>query len=52
MHPSKRAQIAQLKTDEAPSKSADFVDVFSPKLATKPPKDTEIKNYAIELVDD
>ncbi len=39
MQPLKRAQIAQLKVDEAlikvPSKYADFVNIFSPKLAAK-----------------
>ena len=36
VHPSRRAQIAHLKADEAPtevpSEYADFADVFSPKL--------------------
>ncbi len=39
VHPSRTAQIAQIKADEAPSempsKYADFADVFSPKLAAK-----------------
>ncbi len=56
MHPSKRAQIAQLKADEAPTKVpseyADFADVFSPKLATELPEYTGINDHAIELVDD
>ncbi len=56
MHPSKRAQIAHLKVDEAPSKVpskyADFADVFSPKLATKLPEHTRIDDHTIELVDD
>ncbi len=56
MHPSKRAQIAYLKADEASSKVfskyADFVDIFSLKLAVELPKHTRINNYAIELVDD
>ncbi len=56
MHPSRRAQIAHLKADEAPikvsSKYADFADVFSPKLAVELPEQTGINDYAIELVDD
>ncbi len=56
VHPSKSAQIAQQKTDKAltevPSKYADFVNVFLPKLATELPKHTGINNHAIELVDD
>ena len=56
MHPSKRAQIAHLKVDEAstkvPSKYADLTDVFSPKLAAKFPKYIGINDHAIELVDD
>ena len=54
MHPSKRAQIAYLKLDKAPtkifSKYANFANVFSPKLATELPEHTEINDYAIELV--
>ena len=56
MHPSRRAQIAPLKVDEAffkmPSKYADFVDVFSPKLAAELSEHIEINDYAIRLVDD
>ncbi len=56
MHPSRRAQIAHLKTDEAPvkvpSEYVDFVDVFSPKLAAELPKHTEINDHATKLVDD
>ncbi len=56
MHPSRRAQIAHLKTDEAPtkvpSKYVDFADIFSPKLAAELPEDTGINDHAIELVDD
>ena len=56
MHPSKRAQIAHLKTNKATtkvlSKYADFVDVFFPKLATKLPKYIKIHNHAIKLLDD
>ena len=56
IHPSKKAQIAHLKVDEAPfkvpSKYVDFVDVFLPKLAAKLLDHTRINNYAIKLVDD
>ncbi len=56
MHLSRRAQIAHLKADEAPTKVpnkyADFADVFSPKLATELPEHTGINDHAIELVDD
>ncbi len=41
MHPSRKAQIAHLKVNEAlskmPGEYADFVDIFSPKLAAKLP---------------
>ncbi len=53
---SKKAQIAYLKADEAPtkvpSKYADFVDVFSSKLAAELPAHMEINHHTIELVDD
>ncbi len=56
MHPSRRAQIAHLKTDEAPTKVlseyAGFANFFSPKLAVKLPEYTGINDHAIELVDD
>ncbi len=56
MHPSRRAQIAHLKADEAstevPNEYADFTDVFSPKLAVELPEHTGINDHAIELVDD
>ena len=56
IHPSKRAQIAYLKADEAPtkvpSKYADFANVFSSKLAVEFLEHTRINNYAIELMDD
>ncbi len=56
IHLSKRAQIAHLKADKAPSevlgKYADFADNFSPKLAVELPEHTEINNHAIELVND
>ncbi len=55
MHPSRRAQIAHRKVDEAPTKVpneyADFADVFYPKLAVELPEYTEINDHAIELVD-
>ncbi len=42
VHPSRRAQIAHLKADEAPTevlrKYANFADVFLPKLAAEPPR--------------
>lgn len=54
-HFSKRALIAYLKADEAPtkvlSKYTDFVDVSSPKLTAKLPKYIKINNYTIELID-
>ena len=54
--PSRRAQIAHLKADEAftkvPSKYVNFADIFSLKLAAKFPKHTGINDHAIELVDD
>ncbi len=56
VHPSRRAQIAHLKADEALTKIlieyADFADVFLPKLAAKLPEHTGINNQTIELVDD
>ncbi len=56
MHSSRRAQIAHLKADEAPtevpSEYADFADVVSPKLAVELPEHIGINDHAIELVDD
>ena len=56
MHPSKKAQVANLKVDKALtkvlSKYADFADIFSPKLAADIPEYMEINDHAIELVDD
>ncbi len=56
VHPSKRAQIADLKADEAssgiPGEYGNFADIFSPKLAAELPEHTEINDHAIELVDD
>ncbi len=56
VYPSKKAQIAYLKADEAftevSSKYADFTDIFSPKLAARLSEYTEINDYTIKLVDD
>ncbi len=56
VHPSRTAQIAHLKADEAlikvSSKYAAFADIFSLKLATELSKHIGINNHAIELVDD
>ncbi len=56
LHLSRRAQIAHLKADEAPtevpSEYTDFADVFSPKLVVELPEHTGINDYAIKLVDD
>ncbi len=56
MHPSKSAQIAHLKVDEAPtkvpSKYTDFADVFLSKLVAELPELTRISDHTIELVDD
>ncbi len=56
VHPSRRAQIAHLKADEAsskePSKYVDFADVFSPKLAANLLEHIGNHNHAIELVGD
>ncbi len=55
IHPSRRAQIAHLKTNEAPtkvpSKYTDFADVFSPKLAVELFKYKGINSHAIKLID-
>ena len=56
VYPLKRAQIAHLKVNKAfikvSSKYANFVDVFSSKLAAELSKHTKISNHAIKLVDD
>ncbi len=56
VHPSRKAQIAHLKADEASTKVlseyADFADVFSPKLVIEFPEHAGINDHAIELVDD
>ncbi len=54
--PSKTAQIAYLKVDEAPTKVSneyiDFTNVFSPKLVVGLLEHTEINDHAIKFVDD
>ncbi len=54
VYPSRKAQIAHLKADEAPtevpSKYENFVDVFSPKLAIELSEHIGINDHAIELV--
>ncbi len=56
MYLSRKAQIAHLKVDEAPSempsKNTDFADIFFPKLTIKLSEHTKINDHAIELVDD
>ena len=56
VHPSKRAQIVHFKADKAPfevpSEYADFIDVFSLKLAAELLEHTGINDHAIELMDD
>ena len=56
VHASKKAQIAHLKADEAPtevpSEYTNFADVFSRKLAAKLLKHMRINDHAIKLVDD
>ena len=55
VHPSHRTQRTSLIANETPTKVpieyANFADVFSPDLASKPPEHTGINDYAIELVD-
>ena len=55
VHLLKRAQIAHLKANKVFikvfSEYIDFVNVFSPKLATEFPEHTEINNYAIKLIE-
>ena len=56
MHLLKRAQIAHLKVNEAPSKIpskyTNFADVFLAKLVAEHSEHTRINNYAIDLVND
>ena len=51
VYPSKKAQIAHLKADEAStkvlSKYINFADVLSSKLAVELPKYTRFNNHAI-----
>ena len=53
IHPSRVAQIAALKQDEAltkvPSKYTDYTDVISFNLAIKLPENTCINKHAIKL---
>ena len=55
IHPSRRPQVSDLIAEEAltkvPAEYSDFVDVFSPDLASELPEHTRINNHAIELVD-
>ena len=55
VHPFRRPQVSGLIAEEAPTKVSakysDFVDVFSPDLASELPEHTGINNHAIELVD-
>ena len=55
VHPSRRPQIAGLIAEEAPTKVpvkyADFVDVFSPDLASELSDHTKINDHSIELVE-
>ena len=55
VHLSHRSQVSSLIGNEVPTKVSakylDFTDVFSPDLASELPKQTEINNHAIELVD-
>ena len=55
MHPSRRAKIAVLVANEAPTsiptEYSDFTDVFSLELASELPEYTEINDHAIKLVD-
>ena len=55
MHLSKKAQIAHLKANKAPSKFsseyANFVDVFLPKLIIELSEYTKINNHTIKLMD-
>ena len=56
MYPSKKAQIAYIKVDEAltkvSSKYADFTNIFLSKLAEELFKHTKINEYTIKLVYD
>ena len=53
VHSKKQAQIGTLLFDEAltkvPAKYSDYSNVFSVENAVKPPENTEMNEYAIEL---
>ncbi len=54
VHSSRKAQIAHLKADEAPTKVlsseyADFLDIFSSNLATELSEYTRINNHTIKF---
>ena len=55
IHPSWTAQIALLIANKAPvtilAKYSDFIDVFSAESAAELLENTEINDYAIELID-
>ena len=55
VHPSRRPQIFGLIAKEtptnAPTKYADFLEVFSPDLVSELPEHTGINDHSIELVD-
>ena len=55
VHLSYRSQIFGLIAEKAftkvPNKYVDFIDIFSPNLASKLPKHTGINDHAIEPVD-
>ena len=54
VHPFRRPQVSDLIAKEAPTKVSakysDFVDVFSPDLASEPLKHTGINDHAIKLI--
>ena len=54
VHTSRRPQISSVIAEKAPTKVpvkyADFVDVFSPDMASELPDHTGINNHFIELV--
>ena len=53
VYPSRKPQISGLIAEKAPTKVlakySDFVDVFSPNLATELPEHTEINTHTIDL---
>ena len=56
VHPSRKAQIAALVANEAPTsistEYSDFADVFSPELAIELPEHTRINDHTTEFMDD